>query len=165
MVPLLFIIIVVTALSLLIYWVLANINPTENISPKTNRFHYELAQELSTYGESDLFVPQNSIKFSGNDAKNMLAYWNLSPAKFEEECRHNQVRPDPELVVLRIYEVNEWRTYYDIKVKSISGKCRFELQPGNYYYLELGIRNRDKFISFLTSNTVRLSPPSPAGKA
>mgnify|MGYP001278026236 FL=1 len=160
MVPLIFIIIVVTALSLLIYWVVASNNTTEHIKPKTDRFHYELAPELSTYGESELYVPQNTIKFSGNDAKNMLAYWNLSQTKFEQESRHNKIMPDTERIVLRLYEVNEWRTYYDIKVKSLSGRCRFELRPGNYYYLELGISSRDKFISLLTSNPVKFPHPA-----
>lgn len=162
MVPLLFIIMVVGALSLLIYWVLANIDTTQNVVPKANRFNYELAPELSIYGESELYVMENTIKFSGNDAKNMLAYWNLSLTKFEQEIRPEKIKPDPEKIVLRLYEVNEWRTYYDIKVRSLSGRCRFELQPGNYYYLELGISHRDKFIPLLTSNTIRLSRPSPS---
>lgn len=160
MVPLLFIIIVVTVLSLLIYWVLTSINTTEVIKPKSDRFHYELAPELSTYGESELYVAQNTVKFSGNDAKNMLAYWNLSQTKFEQESRRNQIKADMERIVLRLYEINKWRTYYDIKVKSLAGRCRFELQPDSYYYLELGINSGDKFIPFLTSNTVKFSRPS-----
>ncbi len=162
MVPLLFIILVVAALSLLIYWVLANSDSNAKAIPKTNRFNYELAPELSIYGESDLYVMENTVKFSGNDAKNMLAYWNLSPARFEQETRLEKIKANPDKLVLRLYEVNEWRTYYDIKVRSLSGRCRFELQPGNYYYLELGFHHRDQFFPLLTSNTIRLSRPSPS---
>lgn len=162
MVPILFIVIVTAVLSLLIYWVLKSTGtPEPKTVPAKIRFHYELASELSVYGESELYVPQDTVKFSGQEANNMLAYWNLSRDKFEKSARHNKVKPDPESIVLRLYEVNEWRNYFDIKVKSLAGRCRFELQPGNYYYLELGLGTRSQFIPILTSNTVKLSRPSP----
>ncbi|HRX21996.1 MAG TPA: DUF4912 domain-containing protein [Syntrophomonadaceae bacterium] len=160
MVPLLFIIMVVAALSMLIYWVLANIDTTGNVIPPNNRFRYELAPELSIYGESDLYVMENTVKLSGNDAKNMLAYWNLSQTKFTEEVLRAQIKPDPDKIVLRLYEVNEGRTHFDIKARSLAGRCRLELQPGNQYYLQLGFHNREKFIPLLTSDTVTLSRPA-----
>ena len=160
MVPLLFIIIVVSVLSLLIYWVLSDTNVNEHAIRKITRFNYELAPELYTYGESELYVPQNSIKFSGNNANNLLAYWNLSQTKLEEIARQKLVEPDPEQIVLRLYEVNEWINYHDIKVKSLAGRCRFELQPGNSYYLELGVGIRNHFVPVLTSKTIKIPYPS-----
>jgi hypothetical protein len=162
MVPLLFIIIVATALSLLIYWVLSSMQETERVYRKIPRFNYELASELSTYGESDLYVPQNSIKLSGDDVKNLLAYWNLSQARLEQVARHNQTTADPEQIVLRLYEVSEWQHYHDIKVKSLSGRCRFELQPGSSYYLELGISIQNHFVPILTSNTIKKTQLAPS---
>lgn len=155
MTPLLFIIIVATVLGLLLYWVLATIKTSEDLHTKIPRFNYEVAPELATYGESELYVPQNSIKFIGYDARSLFAYWNLSQEQFVKLAQENLVTPDPERIVLRLYEVSEWLRYYDINVKNISGRCRFELQPGISYYVVLGLNIKNKFIPLLTSNTIK----------
>lgn len=163
MTPLLFIFIVATVLSLLIYWVLSSTKETENVYHKKNtKFNYELASELSAYGESELYVPLNSLKFSGNDVKNMLAYWNLSRDKLEQVACHYQTSPDPEQIVLRLYEMGERLNYHDIKVKSLSGRCRFELQSGNSYFLELGINLPENFVPILTSKTIKKTQLAPS---
>lgn len=155
MTPLLFIIIVTTVLSLLIYWVLNTIKEGDTLQTKIPRFNYEVAPELASYGESELYVPQNSIKFIGNDAKSLFAYWNLSQEQFAKLAQENQITPDPECIVLRLYEVSEWLRFSDINVKSISGRCRFELQPGIAYYVVLGLKVKNKLIPLLTSNTIK----------
>lgn len=155
MTPLFFIILVAAVLSLLVYWVLSTIKESEDIQTKIPRFNFEVAPELATYGESELYVPQNSIKFIGNDAKSLFAYWNLDQEQFTKIAAENQIKPEPERVVLRLYEVSEWLRYSDIHVKSISGRCRFELQPGVAYYVVLGINSKSKFIPLLTSNTIK----------
>jgi len=162
MTPLLFIIIVATVLGLLLYWVLSTIKTSEDLHTKIPRFNYEVAPELATYGESELYVPQNSIKFFGYEAKSMFAYWNLDQEQFAKLARENNATPDPERIVLRLYEVSEWLRYYDIKVKSISGRCRFELQPQISYYVVLGLNQKNKFIPLLTSNTIKKNQLTPS---
>ncbi len=157
MTPLFFIITVTTVLILLIYWVLSTVKETENIRTKIPIFNYELASELYTYGESELYLPHNSIKFIGNDSKSLFAYWNLSKEKFLEVAEQNNTAPDPERIMLRLYEISEWQRYSDIQVKSISGRCRFELQAGVSYYVVLGISLKNQFIPILTSQTIRKS--------
>ena len=155
MTPLLFIIIVATVLSLLIYWVLNTIKESDNLQTKIPRFNYEVASELASYGESELYLPQNSIKFIGNDARSLFAYWNLSSGQFAKLAAENQTTPNPDHIVLRLYEVSEGLRYSDINVKSIAGRCRFELQPGIPYYVVLGLDIKNKFIPLLTSNTIK----------
>ncbi len=157
MTALLFIIIVTSVLILLIYWVLANIKETETIRTKIPNFNYEMAPELSTYGASELYLAQNSIKFAGNDSSSIFAYWRLEQEKLAEVADQNHTAPDTERIVLRLYEVNDWLRYFDIHVKSISGRCRFELQPGISYYVVLGLNLSNSFIPILTSETIRKS--------
>lgn len=155
MTPLFFIILVAVVLSLMVYWVLTTMKGDEDLHTKIPRFYFEVAPELASYGESELYVPQNSIKFIGHDAKSLFTYWNLSQEQFEKLAAENQVKADPERIVLRLYEVTEWLRYSDIHVKSLSGRCRFELQPGTAYYVVLGLTARSKFIPLLTSNTIK----------
>lgn len=155
MTPLFFIILTAAILSLMVYWVLTTMKGDEALQTKIPRFNYEVAPELASYGESELYVPQNSIKFIGNDARSLFAYWNLSQAQFETMAEESEVKADPERIVLRLYEVTEWLRYSDIHVKSLSGRCRFELQPGTAYYVVLGLTARNKFIPLLTSNTIK----------
>lgn len=155
MTSLLFIIIVTSVLILLVFWVLSTIKETETIRTKIPRFNYELAAELYTYGESELYLPLDSIKFTGHNNKTWFAYWNLSKGKFAEAAQQNDTTPDPEKLVLRLYEISEWQRYSDIEVKSISGRCRFELQAGVSYYVVLGMNVKKQFIPILTSQTIR----------
>lgn len=157
MTPFLFILIVTSLLILLVYWVLSTVRETENIRTKIPRFNYELAAELSTYGESELYLPQDSIKFTGYKNNTWFAYWNLSQEKFAQIAQQHDTIPDPERIVLRLYEISEWQRYFDIGVKSISGRCRFELQAGVSYYVVLGMNVKKHFIPILTSPTIKKS--------
>lgn len=154
MTSLLFIIVVTSVLILLIYWVLSTIKETDKIQTKIPRFKYEIAQELAVYGESELYVPENTVKFTGQDAKSLFAYWNMTREKFNQVAEEYQIDPDPERIVLRLYEVSDWLRYYDIKVKSMAGRCRFELQAGVAYYVVLGVRKGKEFIPILASPTI-----------
>ncbi|CFX85037.1 Uncharacterized [Syntrophomonas zehnderi OL-4] len=163
MTPVLFILIVSSLLIILLYWVLSTIRETENIRTKIPRFNYELAAELSSYGESELYLPQDSIKFIGHKNNTWFAYWNLSQEKLARTAQQHDTIPDPERIVLRLYEISEWQRYFDIEVKSISGRCRFELQAGVSYYVVLGMNVKKQFIPMLTSQTIKKTTPTANG--
>lgn len=155
MTPLVFIIIVATILILLVYWVLNTLKDSKPTRLRPDRFKYEFARELTMDGETELFLPKDSIKISGEHASYVWVYWNLSKEKWEETTSELGLSPSMDRLRLRLYEANDWLQYYDIRVKTIAGKFRLELQPEIAYYICLGFKNKDQFIPVLTSNTVK----------
>lgn len=155
MTPLIFIIVVATILTLLIYWVLTTVKDSKPTMLRPDHFKYEFARELTMEGETELFLPDNTIKLSGDHASYIFAYWNLSKEKWEETAGEYGMSPNMERLCLRLYECSDWLKYYDIKAKAIAGKRRLELQPGIAYYVSLGFKDKERFIPILTSNTVK----------
>ena len=155
MTPLIFIIIVATILTLLVFWVLSTVKDSKPTRLRPDHFKYEFARELTMEGETELFLAQNTIKISGEHASYIWVYWNLSREKWEEVAAEHGLKPSMDRLRLRLYEANEWLNYYDIQVKSIAGKRRLELQPEVAYYITLGFKNKDTYIPILSSDTVK----------
>ncbi|HOV70527.1 MAG TPA: DUF4912 domain-containing protein [Clostridia bacterium] len=152
MTPLLFIVIVTATLTLLIYWVLTTLKEPGAPSLPAQRFRYEFAPELTA---EELYLARDSIKLVGDHARDVYVYWNLSRATWETKTAELGIKPNPECLCLRLYEAKDWLQYYDIKLSSIAGKLKLELQPEAAYYVSLGCKHKNRFVPLLTSNTVK----------
>jgi hypothetical protein len=156
MTPLVFIIIVVTMLTLLVYWVLSTVKESKPTPLRPDHFKYEFARDLTMQGEAELFLPPDTIRLSGDHASYVFAYWNLSKEKWGAAVEEYALSaPAIDRLFVRLYEATEWLKYYDIHARSIAGKCRLELQPDVPYYAVLGVKSRSRFIPLLTSATVQ----------
>ena len=150
--PLLYIILLITVLLLMLYWVLSSLTPRRErrIRVPDREFAFESAQELFKYLETgEFYLSGNSIKLMHAQSGHLRAYWHLRQEKWQELLKQVGNKTGEEELVLRLHQGED--SYQEVPIKKPAGSYDWEVTGDSPCSISLGIKSRDNYTLVLTS--------------
>jgi hypothetical protein len=160
-------ILIIIVLGILILWTLRRTQKTdrENRVP-VNLFDSELAQELmpgqreKTAGPLPVEVPQayddTRVVLMVRDPEWLFVYWEIGSATWEAlNQNYGEIAPRREDITLRIFEISNDMSYFDISVGSYYGDWHIKVgKPDTSFFCLIGLKSADDFYPLAASNSV-----------
>ncbi len=152
--PLLFIAMVSLILIALLYWIINSLDSeTQKKKHTAPEFKWETAPEIVDSNSSEIYMPQNSIKIVKNCEGSITVLWHFPP---DSTLISNNAKLENKELILRVYQIIDWQTYFDIAISGNSGSKSIKLNNCTYFYCTIGYKNANGFVPLISSRTIKV---------